>query len=85
MRRHPVLLAQSALTIGHLSGGRFVLGLGSGERENCAPYGFDFERAVSRFEEALQLIRRLWTSEGPVDFDGAFYRRTQARRSASAC
>lgn len=82
VRRHPVLLAQSAITIGHLSAGRFILGLGSGEKENCAPYGFDFDRAVSRFEEALRLIRRLWTSDGPVDFDGAFYHLRHARLDA---
>jgi phthiodiolone/phenolphthiodiolone dimycocerosates ketoreductase len=82
VRRHPVLLAQSAITIGHLSRGRFVLGLGSGERENCAPYGFDFERAVSRFEESLDVIRLLWTRHGPVDFAGKFYRLEHARLDA---
>src|SRR5580698_1468026 len=50
VRRHPSLLAQTALTIDHLSRGRFILGLGSGELENTAPYGFDFSKAVSRFE-----------------------------------
>ena len=53
VRRHPSLLAQTALTIGHLSRGRFILGLGCGETENTVPYGFDFSRPVSRFEEAL--------------------------------
>jgi phthiodiolone/phenolphthiodiolone dimycocerosates ketoreductase len=82
VRRHPVLLAQSAITLSHLSRGRFILGLGSGEKENCAPYGFDFERSVSRFEESLKLIRLLWTSEGPVDFEGEFYRFRHARLDA---
>ncbi|MCX2931628.1 LLM class flavin-dependent oxidoreductase [Mycobacterium sp. CVI_P3] len=79
VRRHPALLAQSALTIDHLSQGRFILGLGSGESENIVPYGFDFARPVSRFEEALKVIRLLWDSAGPVDFDGQFYRLEQAR------
>jgi len=82
VRRHPVQLAQSAITMSHLSRGRFVLGLGSGERENCVPYGFDFERSVSRFEESLEVIRLLWTSESPVDFDGKFYRLRHARLDA---
>lgn len=30
VRRHPVMIAQAALTLSHLSGGRFILGLGSG-------------------------------------------------------
>jgi phthiodiolone/phenolphthiodiolone dimycocerosates ketoreductase len=82
VRRHPVLLAQSAITIDHLSGGRFILGLGSGERENCVPYGFAFDRTVSRFEESLDVIRLLWSREGPVDFHGRFYRLRRARLDA---
>jgi phthiodiolone/phenolphthiodiolone dimycocerosates ketoreductase len=79
VRRHPSTLAQSALTIDHLAGGRFILGLGSGESENIEPYGFDFDRPVSRFEEALAVIRLLWESDGPVDFDGRFYSLQHAR------
>ncbi|RAV07054.1 LLM class flavin-dependent oxidoreductase [Mycolicibacterium sp. GF69] len=79
VRRHPALLAQSALTIDHLAKGRFILGLGSGETENTVPYGFDFTTPVSRLEEALQVIRLLWESDGPVDFDGRFYRLRHAR------
>jgi phthiodiolone/phenolphthiodiolone dimycocerosates ketoreductase len=79
VRRHPALLAQSALTIDHISGGRFILGVGSGEAENIVPYGFDFAAPVSRFEEALRVIRLLWESEGPVDFSGRFYQLQHAR------
>jgi phthiodiolone/phenolphthiodiolone dimycocerosates ketoreductase len=79
VRRHPCMLAQTALTIDHLAKGRFILGLGSGESENIVPYGLDFTRAVSRFEEALTVIRRLWRSEGPVDFEGRFYSLRHAR------
>ncbi len=84
VRRHPALLAQSALTVDHLSHGRFILGLGSGETENIVPYGFDFARPVSRFEEALKVIRLLWDSPGPVDFLGQFYRLDQARLDTEA-
>ena len=79
VRRHPASLAQTALTIDHLAKGRFILGLGSGEAENIEPYGFDFDRPVSRFEEALHVIRLLWDSDGPVSFDGQFYRLQHAR------
>ncbi|WP_179473240.1 LLM class flavin-dependent oxidoreductase [Mycolicibacterium vinylchloridicum] len=79
VRRHPALLAQSALTVDHLSRGRFILGLGSGEAENIVPYGFEFARPVSRFEEALKVIRLLWDNEDPVDFAGEFYRLEHAR------
>lgn len=79
VRRHPSLLAQSALTLSHLSKGRFILGVGSGETENIVPYGFDFSKSVSRFEEALKVIRLLWESDGPVDFAGQFYNLHHAR------
>lgn len=79
VRRHPAMLAQTAVTLDHLSGGRFILGLGSGELENTVPYGFDFARPVSRFEESIRVIKALWTSDGPVDFRGEFYRLDHAR------
>jgi phthiodiolone/phenolphthiodiolone dimycocerosates ketoreductase len=82
VRRHPVMLAQSAVTLSHLSGGRFILGLGSGERENTVPYGFDYARAVDRFEEALQVIRLLWAGDGPIDFEGSHFRLRDARLDA---
>jgi phthiodiolone/phenolphthiodiolone dimycocerosates ketoreductase len=79
VRRHPSLLAQTALTIDHISRGRFVLGLGSGEMENTVPYGFDFSQPVSRLEESLKVIRLLWESDGPIDFEGRFFKMHHAR------
>jgi len=79
VRRHPSMLAQTALTIDHLSRGRFILGVGSGETENTVPYGFDFSKPVGRFEEALKVIRLLWESHGPVDFEGQFFKLHHAR------
>ena len=82
VRRHPVMIAQAAVTLSHLSKGRFILGLGSGERANIAPYGFDFSRAFARFEEALQVIRALWDTDVPLVFDGTFFRLERARLDA---
>jgi phthiodiolone/phenolphthiodiolone dimycocerosates ketoreductase len=79
VRRHPALLAQTALTIDHLSKGRFILGLGSGETENTVPYGFDFSKPVSRFEESIEVIKLLWQRQGLIDFEGKFYRLQHAR------
>ncbi|MCP5112245.1 MAG: LLM class flavin-dependent oxidoreductase, partial [bacterium] len=73
IRRHPVLLAQFAMTMSHLAKRAPILGIGSGERENVEPYGLPFERPVSRLEEALQVIRLCFDSEGPVDYDGEFF------------
>lgn len=80
IRRHPAMLAQTALTLSHLSKGRFILGLGSGELENTEPYGFPFEKTVSRMEEAIQVIKLLWESDcKTVDFKGQFFELHHAR------
>ena len=79
VRRHPAMLAQTALTLDHLAKGRFILGVGSGETENTVPYGFDFTKPVGRFEEALKVIKLLWESDGPIDFEGQFYHLHHAR------
>lgn len=79
VRRHPAMLAQTALTIDHLAKGRFTLGLGAGELENTVPYGFDFKTPVGRFEESLKVIRLLWETDGPVDFTGKYYQLHHAR------
>lgn len=79
IRRHPVTLAQAAVTIDHMTGGRAILGIGNGERENTEPYGLPFTKRVARLEESLEIMHRLWRSGGePVDFDGAFWRLRQA-------
>lgn len=75
IRRHPAQLAQAALTAHHLSGGRFILGVGAGERENIEPFGLSYEGQASRLEEALYVIRLLWRSRDRyVSFEGRFFR-----------
>lgn len=74
IRRHPTMLAQTALTVSHISRGRFILGLGSGEQCNLTPYGFDFSQPVSKLEEGLKVLRLLWESGGqPVNFEGRHF------------
>jgi len=72
IRRPPGQLAVSALSLHHISRGRFILGIGCGEAENTLPYGLPFDRPVSRLEEALTIIRMLWNQER-VTFDGRFW------------
>ncbi len=78
-RRHPATLAQAFVTLDHMTGGRAILGIGNGERENIEPWGLAFTKRVARLEEALAIIRTLWASGGePVDFDGRFWRLRRA-------
>lgn len=73
VRRHPAAIAQTALTLDHLTGGRFILGVGSGERLNLDPIGLDNERPLARLAEGLAVIRLLFDTPEPVDFDGEFF------------
>lgn len=75
LRRHPMAIAQSFVTLDHISRGHAVLGIGNGERENCEPYGLPWDHQVSRLDEALRIIRALWESRGqPVTFEGKYWR-----------
>jgi phthiodiolone/phenolphthiodiolone dimycocerosates ketoreductase len=78
IRRHPAMLAQEFLSIDHFSNGRCIFGLGTGEGENAIPYGLTLDKPASRVEDALEIIRLLWESEGPVDFDSAFWKHEDA-------
>jgi alkanesulfonate monooxygenase SsuD/methylene tetrahydromethanopterin reductase-like flavin-dependent oxidoreductase (luciferase family) len=80
--RNPALVAKMAATLDQASKGRFVLSLGAAwfKREHEA-YGWDFppmKERQDRFQEACELIRKLMTADGPVDYDGQFYRLDQA-------
>ena len=75
--RNPALVAKMAGTLDHISHGRFVLGIGAAwfQREHAA-YGWAFpsmKERQDRFEEAVQLIRALFTASEGVTFDGAYY------------
>jgi phthiodiolone/phenolphthiodiolone dimycocerosates ketoreductase len=73
VRRHPVQLAQTALTLDHVTDGRFILGVGTGESLNITPIGLTNDHPVRRLEEALTVVRRLFDSADPVSFDGEFF------------
>lgn len=71
--RHPAQLAREALTLDHLSNGRFELGLGAGSVPDefarfGIPAGSPAER-LARLDETLTVLGRLWSGE-PVDHPG---------------
>lgn len=81
MNRHPALLARMAATVADQSDGRVELGLGvGGYAAEMEAYGIDFPapaERVARLEEAVAVIRLLWTG-GPVDFEGRYFRLREA-------
>jgi alkanesulfonate monooxygenase SsuD/methylene tetrahydromethanopterin reductase-like flavin-dependent oxidoreductase (luciferase family) len=71
--RNPALLAKMATTVDAISGGRLILGLGTGFHEpEFAAFGYPFDHRVDRFEEELQIITAL-LRDGKVDFHGRYH------------
>jgi probable F420-dependent oxidoreductase len=71
--RHPLLTARAACTLQEVSGGRLLLGVGTGWlEEEFAALGLDFSSRVGRFDEMVQIMRRAW-SGGPFSFEGAHF------------
>ena len=71
--RNPAILAKMASAVDEISHGRLILGVGAGWNEpEYEAFGLPFDHRVSRFEEALQIIRPLLRT-GHVDFAGQFY------------
>ncbi|MGW0228163.1 LLM class flavin-dependent oxidoreductase [Actinopolymorpha singaporensis] len=86
--RPPAMLARIAATVDVVSGGRLDFGIGAGSRPShplarreYEAHGLPFhdaEHAVGSLAEACTVIRRLWTSDEPFDFDGTYVRLTGA-------
>jgi alkanesulfonate monooxygenase SsuD/methylene tetrahydromethanopterin reductase-like flavin-dependent oxidoreductase (luciferase family) len=71
-------MAKAAATIDVLSGGRFELGLGAGAFwEAIGAMGGPVRsgpESVDALEEAIEIIRRMWSDERSISFDGKHYR-----------
>lgn len=79
--RNPALLAKMGATLQFMSGGRFILGIGAGWKEDeYLAYGYDFPSPgarVDQLEETVQIIKALWTQE-QATFHGKYYKIEQA-------
>ena len=73
--RTPAATAMHALTLDHLSNGRFTLGLGvSGPQVVEGWYGQPFGKPLARTREYVEIVRRILAREEPVRFEGEHYR-----------
>ncbi|WP_007026172.1 LLM class F420-dependent oxidoreductase [Saccharomonospora iraqiensis] len=72
--RTPTATAMAAMTLDHLSGGRFVLGLGaSGPQVVEGWYGMPYPKPLARTREYVDIIRKVVARAEPVTHDGAHY------------
>ncbi len=76
--RNPALTAKAAATLQQFSGGRFIMSIGAGWKEDeYRGYGYDLPSAKVRLEQlddSLEIIKRLWTQPGKVSYQGKHYR-----------
>ena len=72
--RNPALLAKSAVTVDHLSGGRLEFGIGAAWAQiEHEMYGFSgLDHRVGMLSESLRIIWSLWTEER-TNFEGRYY------------
>jgi F420-dependent oxidoreductase-like protein len=76
--RHPSVLAKMGATLDVLSKGRLFMGIGAAwNQEESLAYGIPFfpnKERLLRLEEAIQIIRKMWTEEEPAaTFNGKYY------------
>ena len=76
--RHPVVLAKEIATLDLASEGRVELGLGAGWlRTDYEASGIPYDRPgvrIERMSEALAVMKALWASDAPIDFEGEHYK-----------
>ena len=88
--RQPAAAAMAAMTMDHLSGGRFILGLGvSGPQVVEGWYGMPFAKPLARTREYVKIVRDIVARKGPVTNDGPHYplpvpERHRARQAAAS-
>jgi alkanesulfonate monooxygenase SsuD/methylene tetrahydromethanopterin reductase-like flavin-dependent oxidoreductase (luciferase family) len=74
--RHPAVLAREAVSLDHLSGGRFELGIGWGsvaaELETFGIGSTEAKVRVGRLKESLEIMKALWSGE-TLDYDGEYF------------
>jgi F420-dependent oxidoreductase-like protein len=72
--RTPAATAMAAMTLDHLSGGRFILGLGaSGPQVVEGWYGQEYPKPLERTREFITIVRDIVAREKPVEFHGNQY------------
>jgi len=71
--RNPVVLAKEVATLDALSGGRVILGVGTGWiREELEAVGVAWTERGRFLDEGIQVLRHLWGQEGPISFSGRY-------------
>jgi len=72
--RTPAMTAMTATTLDQLSGGRFLLGIGaSGPQVVEGWHGVAYGKPLARTREFIEIVRKIWAREAPLEHEGAHY------------
>jgi alkanesulfonate monooxygenase SsuD/methylene tetrahydromethanopterin reductase-like flavin-dependent oxidoreductase (luciferase family) len=81
--RNPALLAKMVAQLCSLAPGRVVFGIGAGWKDDeYRAYGYEFPAPavrIAQLEDTVEIARRLWTTPGPVSYQGRYYAIEDAR------
>ena len=82
--RTPTMTAMTALTLDHLSGGRFIVGLGpSGPQVVEGWYGASYAKPLTRLREYIEIMHKVFERKEPVTYDGVHYQLPYKGKDAS--
>jgi F420-dependent oxidoreductase-like protein len=72
--RAPTMAAMTAMSLDHLSGGRFIVGIGpSGPQVVEGWYGASYDKPLTRQREYIEIMRMVWARKAPVEYAGVHY------------
>ncbi len=77
-RLHPAVLAQIATTINHISGGKFILGIGAGEGMNLKVFNIPYDHAIGKMKESILLMKEFWKKGRRITFKGKYFQTKKA-------
>ena len=82
--RTPTMAAMTAMSLDHLSNGRFIVGLGpSGPQVVEGWYGASYDKPLTRLREYIEIMRLVFAREAPVQYKGVHYELPYAGNGAS--
>ncbi|MFX0134384.1 MAG: LLM class flavin-dependent oxidoreductase [Candidatus Hodarchaeota archaeon] len=79
-RRHPAQIALEMATLHRLTKGKAICCIGAGEGMNIVNFNVPWDKPVTRLEEAIQVIKKLWSSnpKNKVNFEGSYFNLSNA-------
>jgi phthiodiolone/phenolphthiodiolone dimycocerosates ketoreductase len=83
IRRNPVELTQTMMTLAKVTQGRAMFHIGAGEVKQCRPFGHKRAQGTDRLEDLARIFNALWDTTGPIDLETKYTTLRQAYLGAA--